>query len=167
MASGNAMLAEEATVFITPSGTAASTNYSVTAEVTNFSESGGEEDLESRQVFGGGNIDLLKPRTQMEVSFDVILRYGDDARKWDEYKWSSTFTSAGDAPLKDIYVQFTDGTLYYTRAYRNARAFTWEPSLAADGMVEGSITFKMSPTTADGNANFQVTSTAATSVSWA
>lgn len=166
MASGDAILPEQATVYITPNTSTASSTYAVTAEVTNYTESGGEEDTESRKVFGGGNIELIKPREQIEVSFDVILRYGADATKWDAFKWGTGLTSAGDAPKKDIYVQFTDGTLFYTRAYRATRATTFEPDVSADDLVKGTITFKLSPTDADGLENFQVTSTAATSVTW-
>lgn len=166
MANGDAMLPEEAIVYICPTTSTASSTFAVTAEVTNYSESGGEEDLESRQTFGGGNIDLIKPRTQLEVSFDVIMRYGTNATKWDSYKWGSGLTSAGDSPIKDIYVQWSDGSNYYTRAYRNTRGFSFEPTSSADGMLEGSMTFKLSPTTADGSANFKVTSTAASTVTW-
>lgn len=169
IASGDALLPEEATIYIVASSTNPSSLTStdaVTAEVASFEDSGGEEDLESRQVFGGGNIDLIKPRTQIEVSFDVIMRYGSNVTKWDEYKWGSGLGSDGDAAEKAIYIQWTDGTNYYTRAYRKARGFSFEPTSSADGLLEGSMTFKLSPTQADGSKNFQVTTTVATSVSW-
>lgn len=175
MASGDAILPEQATIYITSTSIAPSalaSSDSVTAEVTNYSESGGEEDVESVMVYGGGNIDKVKPRTQMEVSFDIVLRYNSTAAtmlKWDSYKWggTSTISSDGDAPSKRIYVQFTDGTLYYTRAYDNAKGYTFEPGAAADDMLKGTITFKLSPTDADGNPNFKGVATAATSVTWA
>ena len=177
MAANDAILPEEAVIYIADSSTApasaATTTYGVTAEITNFSESGGEEDVESRSVFGGGNIDLVKPRTQIEVSFDVILRYGSSADamlKWDEFKWGdhngSTVSSAGDAQEKAIYIQFSDGTLYYTRAYRNAKGVAFEPESAADDLLKGTMTFKLSPTDADGNANFKAGNIAASSISW-
>ena len=169
MASGDAMLPEEATIYIVASSTAASTLASsdaVQAEVTNFSQSGGEEDVESRKVFGGGNIDLQKPREQIEVSFDVILRYGDDSTKWDSYIWGSGLTSAGDSPQKAIYIQFTDGTLYYSKGFRNAKGISFEPDVAADDLVSGTVNFKLSPTDADGNANHQITTSAVTSMTW-
>jgi len=176
MANNDAILPEEATIYITSTSVAPgdlATSDAVQAEVTNFSESGGEEDIESKQVFGGGNIDLSKPRTQIEVSFDVIMRYKTedaDQLKWDEYKWgaiaSSTVSSAGNPSAKRIYIQFTDGTLYYTRAYDNAKGVTFEPESSADDLLKGTMTFKLSPTDADGNANFKAGSIAATSLTW-
>ena len=78
---GNAIFPEQATIYITGTSvdpSALASSDAVEAEVANFSESGGEEDVESIPVFGGGNIDKVNPRTQIEVSFDVILRYDTD-----------------------------------------------------------------------------------------
>ena len=170
---GNAILPEEATVYIGAADAASSSCQDVTAEITNFSESGGEEDIESTPVFGGGNIDKTKPRTQVEISFDVILRYNAASSvslKWDEYKYGAAVadlvTSAGDAASKVIYVQWTDGTLFYTRAYNNAKGVNFEPELAADDFLKGTMTFKLSPTDADGNANEKITNAAASTLSW-
>ncbi len=173
---GNAIFPEEAIIYITttdiePSSLA--TTDAVTAEVTNFSESGGEEDVESIPVFGGGNIDKINPRTQIEVSFDAIIRYDestDSMLRWDSYKWgaiaSSSVTSAGDVEYKRIYVQWTDDTYYYTRAYNNVRAVTFEPESAADDYLKGTITFKLSPTQADATANLKVASVEASTLTW-
>lgn len=173
MASGDAIFPEEATVYIGAADAASSACLEVTAEITNFSESGGDEDVESTPVFGGGNIDKIMPRSQVEVSFDIVLRYNSAAStalKWDEYKWgtlvSSTVNSSSSASAKVIYIQFTDGSLYYTRGYNNARAVTFEPETAADDMMKGTITFKLSPTDADGSPNLKVTTQAASSLSW-
>jgi len=167
MASGDAILPEEATIYICPTTSTVTSSYAVQAEVTNFGQNGGEEDFESRKVFGGGNIDLFKPREQLEVSFDVILRYGTDVTKWDAYVWGDTLESDGDAGQKDMYIEFSDGTLYYTRCYRNAKGISFEPDVAADDLVSGTVTFKLSPTDSDGDANFKVTtSSAADSDTW-
>lgn len=172
MAIGDAILPEEAIIYIVANGTAPSSLASsdaVTAEVTNVSHSGGEEEVESRMVFGGGNIDLVKPRTQIEVSFDVILRYAASSTlqsRWDSFVWSSTLASNSDSPKKDIYVQFSDGTNYYTLNYQDAKAVTFDRDIAADDLVSGTINFKLSPTDPDGNANHKVTSAAATATTW-
>ena len=176
MANGDALLPEEALIYITDTTVAPAALVSsdaVQAEITNFSESGGEEELESRQVFGGGNIDLSKPRSQLEVSFDVILRYATaaaDQLKWDSFKWgditTDEVTSAGNPEAKRIYIQFSDGTLYYTRAYDNAKGVTFEPESSADDLLKGTMTFKLSPTDADGNANFKASTVAATVLTW-
>jgi len=169
MAANDAILPEEATIYIVDNGVLPSTLSSddaVQAEVTNFSESGGDEDVESVVVFGGGNIDKVNPRTQIEVSFDVVLRYGTGATKWDAFKWGATLTSAGDSPKQDIYIQFSDGTLFYTRNYQAARGVSFEPDASADDLIKGTMMFKLSPTDADGDANFKVTSTAASTTTW-
>jgi len=173
MASGDALLPEHATVYIGAADAATSACEAFTAEITNFSESGGEEDTESVPVFGGGNIDKTKPRTQVEVSFDVILRYNAEASsvlKWDILKYgavaSGIVTSAGSATSKVIYIEFTDGTLYYTRAYNNAKGITFEPETAADDMMKGTMTKKLSPTEADGSANQQIGNIAASTITW-
>lgn len=169
MASGDALLPEQAKIYIVDAGTDPSTGLTgseVEAEVTNFSQSGGEEDVDSRKVFGGGNIDLIKPREQMEVTFDVIIRYGTDSTKWDEYIWGATLKSSGDAPKKDLYIEFTDGTLFYTRGYHNAKGINFDPDVAADDLVSGTVNFKLSPTDADGNEQFQVGTTAASAMTW-
>jgi len=140
----------------------------ITGSITNFSESGGEEEVESNPVFGGGNIDKVKPRTQIEVSFDVILEYGDDSTLFDTYKWGAGLKSDGDAIQKTIGIQFTDGTNYYSRIYNNVRAVTFEPESSADDFLKGTITFKLSPTTSAGVANLQIAKTAITAIAdWA
>jgi hypothetical protein len=170
---GNAIFPEQATILIAAADAMSSSGLSVESEVTNFSESGGEEDSESVPVFGGGNIDLIKPRTQIEVSFDIILRYDVAAStvlKWDSYKWGaisgSTVASSSSAESKAIYIQFTDGSTFYTRGYNNAKGITFEPEAAADDMLRGTITFKLSPTNADGDANLKITNTAASTITW-
>lgn len=148
-------------VDVAPSAIAShSATFSATSYITNFSESGGEEDVESNAVFGGGFIDKDKPRTQIEVSFDVILQYGANSTKFDEFKWGSGLTSATGSPAKSIAIQFTDSTNYYTRVYNNCKAVTFEPSSDAENYLEGTITFKLSPTTSAGVANLKVAAAA-------
>ena len=173
---GNAIFPEQATIYITDTSIAPAdlaSSDAVEAEVTNFSQSGGEEDLESIPVFGGGNIDKINPRTQIEVSFDVIIRYdssSDNLLRWDSYKFgaisSDQVTSSGDAVYKRVYVQWSDGTYYYTRAYNNARAVTFEPESSAEDYLKGTVTFKLSPTEASGSPNHIIASKIATSLSW-
>lgn len=181
MAANDGLIPEQATIYITATTVASSalaSSDAVQAEITNFSESGGEEDVESVPVFGGGNIDKIKPRSQIEVSFDVIMRYQTTAAtqlKWDSMKWGSltglgagsTVLSSGSAASKRIYIQWTDGTYFYTRAYDNAKSVTFEPESAADDFLKGTITFKLSPTTAAGVANMKVANIAASTIGFA
>lgn len=173
MAEGSAMFPDQATVYIGTAGSSTSACVAVTAEVTNFTESGGEEDKESVAVFGGGFIDKTKPRTQVEVSFDVVLRYSSTTStilKWDEMKWgaisSSTVSAITNPSAKVIYVSFTDGTNFYTRAYNNAYAVSFEPETAADDMMKGTISFKLSPATATNTSNIKITTINPSTISW-
>ena len=70
---GNAIFPEEAAIYITATSvnpSALASSDAVTAEVTNYSESGGEEDIESVPVFGGGNIDKIN------LGHITVLQYG-------------------------------------------------------------------------------------------
>jgi len=159
---------DEATIWIgefdvEPSTIATSTT-AVTGEISNFSESGGEKDTESIPVFGGGNVDKETPRSQMEISFDVEMQYGADSTRWDVFKYGSGLTSATEGTKKTIFIQWTDGTNYYSRAYNNANGVTWNPTSSADGNLKGSMTFKLSPTTSANAANLQISTVAASTL---
>jgi hypothetical protein len=118
------------------------------AEVTSFDVSGGEEEVESIVVFGGGNIDRNKPRAQLEISMDVILRYGTNVDQWD------LLLSAG--VKKMIAIQSTDGSNYYWNAWNNAKVINFDKEFAAEDEWRGTMTFKLSPTDAEAVANTQV-----------
>jgi len=164
---GNGIFPDEATIYIVTSGTAGSAlvaSNAVTGDVSNFSESGGDKDTESIPVFGGGNIDKENPRSQVEVSFDVEMQYVPTygaITKWDAFKYGTGLTSATEGTAQAIFIQWTDGTYYYTRMYNNAKGVTWNPTSAADGNLKGTMGFKLSPTTSAGTANVVITSTAA------
>lgn len=165
---GNGIFPDEASIYIVAAGingSALKSSNSVTGEVSNFSESGGEKDVETIYVFGGGSIDKENPRSQVEISFDVEMQYippyGANT-KWDEYKFGTGLTSATDGTAKAIFIQWTDGTTFYTRAYNNAKGVSWSPSSSADGNLKGTLTFKLSPTTASAAANLKVAAVAAT-----
>jgi len=163
---------DEATITIgtaTLQGSTIASSDSVTGEVSNFSESGGEKDTESIAVFGGGNIDKETPRSQFEVSFDVHLQYtptNGNSTKWDAFKFGSGLTSSTEGVSQTIYVEWSDGSNYYTRAYNNAKAVSFSPTSSADGNLTGTITFKLSPTDSAAADNMQVVNTAASTVAW-
>jgi len=159
---GNGIFADEAKIYIAAAdtdGADLTDTELVTGEVSNFSESGGEEDIESIAVFGGGNMDKTNPRTQIEVSFDIEMQYDPDegvSTKWDAFKYGAGLTSATSGTKKVIAIQWSDGTNYYSRAYNNCRAVTFNPASSADGNLKATITFKTSPTTTANVANQKV-----------
>lgn len=117
-------------------------------EATNFDVSGGEEDVESEAVFGGF-IDLEQPQAQFEISMDVVLRFGSNSTRWDALNNSTT--------KKMICVEARDkaGTLFYWNAYNNVSIINFDKEFEAEGEWRGTMTFKLSPTDADGNSNVQ------------
>jgi len=143
-------------------GSALTVGDKVIGEITNFSLSGGDQDVESIPVIGGF-VDKEMPRNQFEVSFDVIVQNtaASTLDRWDIYKYAGGLSSAEGA-LKAIFVESSTGSLYKTFAFNNARAVTWEPEMAADDMLKGSITFKFAPTTALGAANLKTSALLAT-----
>jgi len=171
---GNGIFPDEATISIVVAGivgSAVASSDSVTGEVSNYSESGGERDTESLPVFGGGNIDKENPRSQVEVSLDVEMQYLTPTglvTKWDAYKYGAGLKSATEGVAQAIFIQWTDGTNFYSRCYNNAKGVSWNPTSSADGNLKGTMTFKLSPTTASGVANVQVSAVATSAmVSWA
>jgi len=169
---GSGIFTDEATIYIVSAstdGSALVSSNAVTGEISNYSETGGDKEISSIAVFGGGNLDKEEPRTQIEISFDVELQYSPDngnVTKWDEYKYGAGLTSSTEGTSKAVYIQWSDGTNYYTRAYNNARAITWNPGSSADGNLRGSVTFKLSPTTTANSANLQIAAAAASTLSW-
>lgn len=162
---------EDANIYIVPNGTNGSDLVSsdrVETEVTNFSESGGEQEVESLPVFGNAFVDKTNPRSQIEVSFDVLLQHNPSngsVLKWDDYKYGST-SGINTPSKKSIFVEFSSGSDYYTRAYNNARAVSWNPESGVEDNLSGSITFNLSPSTNDGVSNFEYEEAAATDVTW-
>jgi hypothetical protein len=167
---GNGIFPDEATIYIAAANTngsaLVSSSDAVTGEVSNFSETGGEQDIDSIPVFGGGNIDKENPRTQIEVSFDIEMQYAPDngdVTKWDSFKYGTGLTSATQGSKKSIALQWYNGTNYYTRFYNNCQGVSWSPGSGADGNLKGTITFKASPTTTSGAANLKISAAAITS----
>lgn len=116
-----------------------------TAEVTAFDSSGGELDIESIAVFGGGFIDREKPQEQIEVTMDVIIRHGTNVDRWDALK-----AAAGK---RVIVIQATDGTNFYWKAWNNVRVVNFDQEFAAEEEWRGTMTFKLSAATATGVTN--------------
>lgn len=155
-----ALQPDEVTIYIVGSADAVAADLEAANDVTvllnSYSESGGEKDTESFPMFGGANLERESPRSQMEVSFDCVVQYGTDSTLFDSYRYGSGLKSDGDSPIHTIVLHWTDGTNDYYRAYNNARAVTWEPGMETDGFLQGSLTFKLSPTDEAGIANLQI-----------
>jgi len=165
---------DETVIYIVPSGTAGSTlatSDKVIGEITNWTLSGGEKDTETIPVIGGF-VDKESPRSQFEVSFDVIIQntHASTVDRWDSYKFGSAtsyYSSAVDPSDKAIFIHSTNGTTHKSFAFNNCKGVTWEPEMAADDMLRGSMTFKFSPATPLGVANLRTSSVHPSVINWA
>ncbi len=165
---GDGIFPDEARIWIGAAdihpSTIATSTTNVTGEISNYSESGGEKNVTSIPVFGGGNLDKEEQRTQYEVSFDIEMQYGANSTRWDEYKHGTTLKGDAEGTAKSIFIEWTDGTYFYSKAYNNAKGVTWNPTSAADGNLKGTFTFKLSPTTTAAVANLQTSTVAASNL---
>lgn len=153
MANGDVMSGDRVTIYIEDAdtiGTGLTTE--VQSEVTSFNTSGGETDYESKPVFGGF-IDLKKPQEQLEITMDVIMRFDSTEAKvksWDILRRTDT--------RKLIAIEATDGGAtpnYYWNAFNNVRSVNFDKEFEADAEWKGTMTFKLSPRTADGKDNIK------------
>lgn len=142
----------------------------VVGEIENWDLSGGEADVESVPVIGGF-VDKENPRSQFEVSFDVIVSNTATSTfdRYDAYKYGSGLTSATEGTNKAIFIVHNSNSITKVFAMNNCRAITWEPNMSADDMLRGTINFKFSPTTPLGAANLKTSSLEGStipSISW-
>jgi hypothetical protein len=164
-----AIFPNETSIYIVSAGVSGSslaTSDAVTTEITNWSTSGGERDVESVPVFGNAFIDKEMPRSQYEVSMDVVCSY-DNAARWESLVMggsiaSSSAESSSESDLFRIFIQATDGTTYKSMAMDNVRAVIFDGEMSADEYWKGSITFKFSPTTSTGASNLKIAKAAVT-----
>jgi hypothetical protein len=163
----------EAKVWICAAGAAPSAGTEFTTYITAFKQSGGEFNTEAIPVFGGGNVEQVKPRSQIEVQLDFIMDYT-QATLFDQLLMgsvldgSSAVESKNDPVGKAVYLQTLTGTTYVTRAFNNAKATTFEPEMSADEYMKGTVTFKLPPTTNDTTpkSNMKVAKIAASAITW-
>lgn len=168
-----ALFPSQAKVFIGTAGSSSGACTEFTTYITNFSQSGGEFNTEAVPVFGGGNVEQVNPRSQIEVSFDFIMDYT-QSLLFDQLLMGSTLDgstateSKNDPVAKVIYVQLQSGSSFHTRAFNNAKATTFEPEMSADEYLKGTVTFKLNPTTSDSTpkSNMKVAQAAASTITW-
>jgi len=143
------------------------TTSQINGEITNYSESGGEKNIETIAVQGGGKITKEVVTTDLEVAFDVILTdltffepiYGTKTTETVEVV-KSTEAARGDYRIT---IQWAEGfdsgspneansgeATRYT--FVNANAVSINPSNTAEDELKATITFKLGSTDASGNA---------------
>lgn len=121
-----------------------------------FEFSGGNIETEEEPYFGGAMLTFRNARQPFEVSFDVrIPTSEDDKNFWESLAYGSDLNSAGSPPLVAIGFLAEDTTTETVKGveFLNATMTQFEPSFEADSYWQASVTFRVSPTTADGDAN--------------
>lgn len=141
----------------------------VTTDVGNFEDSGGTKDVEQKAYYGGAFLAITQPQEQFEVSFDVKVRSVDWDRLFsDRYATSGSaryVISGGDSSDYKIKVEWlgastttpTGSTLGsdfgagYKVIYYNARGVEFTRSGPADEELQGTLSFKLSPSSTLGS----------------
>jgi hypothetical protein len=136
----------------------------ITGEIKEYSQSGGEKDVESDPHFGGF-VDKEKPVSQVEISFEITPSLADGDR-WEQIARSAdvanptVYTLAGDVSDKSVFIQAgnaTDG--WASVAFNNANVTTLDMSHSADDNRTNTLNLKLSPTNASGVSNYMSSAT--------
>lgn len=165
--SGNAIITIGAASAVSSAGTP------FTTYITNWSQSGGDTETETINIFGNANIQKRSPRNEIEVSFDFVMRSG-GALLFEQLMMGSTLdgSTAVDSSMaadeKVVYVELQDeeGSTYKTYAYNNVLCTTYEAEMSAEDHAQGSVTLKTAATTAAAAANMKIVKGAASTVSF-
>jgi len=147
------------------------TSDAIVGEISNYSLTGGQDDVESQPVFGG-YVDKEKPRDQFEVAFEIIPKIDSNADRWDSFIYgedgsnTGVYTSASSAGNKAIFIQANDSatSTYKSYGFNNCNAVNLDFDHAADDNRTASMTFKFSPSTSAGVPNFMTSDIAITSL---
>ena len=148
----------ETTIFIVAANTDASSlalTDAVKGEISDFKQSGLEEDTTIKDVFGG-QIEIEKPRSQGEISFNVSVQNtaGSVLDRWDKFRFSDG-TSASESVIKQVYIQHYTNSLLKVFCVNNCRVTTGDTSMNANEELQKSITLKFNAVTPLGVANLR------------
>lgn len=146
-----------------PSAILESTTYNgsnlgyISGQISDYSKSGGEDDIETVPVFGGF-VDKEKPQTQIEVELSVIPDVDTNPDIWDAMIYgtnaSGVYATNSAAGNKAIYIQAKNGSNYKTIAMNNCNGVHFDFEHPADDNQTGTLMFKFSPTTSLGIPNY-------------
>ena len=128
----------------------------VSTDIDNFSMSGGGRDVEIRPLFLGAKVTISQPQERFEVTMNAKLQKA----IWDQMMQGGTgsdFVSGGTQnDYRIVFCVTTDPTVVaannptgsiagtydtYRVTFADANMIGFEPSLEAEGMLEGEATF--------------------------
>lgn len=146
----------------------ASTLYNYEGQIVNISQSGGQQESDVLQCFGNRQITFQKPQEEFEVQMEVVfydttfdgMFFGNAAAAAGTELDSSNSSKKFRIAVWWAEVAFNSSARtppatgeIYRWVFKNARAVTWEPEIAADDYLKGTITFKTSSVDKSGNGN--------------
>jgi hypothetical protein len=138
----------------------------ISGEIQSYSKSGGELDVESVPVFGGF-VSKDKPRSQVELSFEIIPDVLQTAR-FESYAYAKNtdnrFVYSQDPTDKAVFIQAQDGSSYLTYAFNNVNVVSFDFDHSADDNRTATLNFKFSPTNESGVSNLQADTVVVTSL---
>ena len=174
----DALSGDNVTIWFAPASAAGTTFAADAAKfqgfIQGFDKSGGEKDTEAISVFSDtgehGNIDRAKPRSQIELGFEIVLRHDTRITDFGKIERSEVIAADGagaDFIVGQIIVQQTDGTDFFYKAFNNVSATVFDDDFAADEEWKGTLKFKVSATDANGVTNVKDAATdAEVTLSW-
>lgn len=150
---------------------AVATSDWISGEIKSYSKSGGDIDVESDHVFGG-YVDKEKPRSQVELSFDIVPRIDSNALRWESIAYAvdpssaTTYTMNTSPTKRAVFIQAYDtaSSKYISLAFNNCNVTMLDIEHNADDNRTYSLNMKFSPTTETGVSNLMVGSVIMTSL---
>jgi hypothetical protein len=139
----------------------------IAGQIRSYSKTGGEDQVDSQAVFGGF-VDIEKPRSQFEMSFEIVPDVDTNPDIWDAFIYgtnaSGVYATNADAANKAIYIQATNSTNNKSWGMNNCNAVSFEFQHNADENQTGTLKFKFSPTDPNGIPNFMTKALAVTAL---
>ena len=155
-ASQQAWFPDDATIKIEKQGSYAP--QTITTEVTNFSDGGGDKTTESVAHFGGAFLTVTKPQEDFEVEFevDVVDTTWSEVISGDVTEVTGSFAMVRSGGAQNPYkvkIEWVNSSTQegYKIVYYNAYGVTFNKESPADDRLTGTISFKVSPSDACGS----------------
>jgi len=133
----------------------------IKGEIKSYSKSGGEKDVESVPHFGG-DVDKEKPRSQIELSFDVTPSM-EDAARWENIAYgtatvggSTIFLSSKDPSEKAVFIEATDSSGKITYAFDNCGVTVLDLEHDAEDNMTKTLNLKLGSQNINGRANYAI-----------
>jgi hypothetical protein len=146
--------------------TGSGTYAPILGEIENYSKSGGENDTETKPVFGGDQT-LDKPRGQVELSFDLIPDL-DYVGRFENFAYGknsqNVWVYSQDPTAKCVFIQSADGSKYGSYGFNNCDVISFDFDHSADDNRSGTFSLKFSPVTPSGVSNLQFNTVIASSL---